>query len=391
MRSSSTREEEVQQQDDDPLEFEEWDGKTPFWHHCLAGSFAGVAEHVLVYPLDTVKTHIQCATCPVNPIHGAATTTATARSSLNSHHGLALKTPTTNTATLATTNNGLFTTMRHIVSQPAVLTASASATATSSTTEAAVGYSRLWRGVHTVMIGCIPAHALYFSSYETVKYYATRPEDGTLPYWAGLVAGAAAVVGHDIIMSPLDTIKQRLQLGHYAGMRNAVLHMIQHEGGVASLYRSFPVTLLTNVPYGSIMVSTNEVCKEYFSRHSTKAATMSSHHGAGATQPSLAVCLLSSAMGGMVASFVTTPLDRIKTILQVQQLQPAYCERYGSCPKVSPVHERVELRQAIRTVMEKEGIQGLFKGSLPRILSHTPAVAISWTTYETAKQWLANL
>jgi len=27
------------------LEFEEWDGTTPFYQHCLAGSLAGVAEH----------------------------------------------------------------------------------------------------------------------------------------------------------------------------------------------------------------------------------------------------------------------------------------------------------------------------------------------------------
>lgn len=27
------------------LEFEEWDGSTPFYQHCLAGSAAGVAEH----------------------------------------------------------------------------------------------------------------------------------------------------------------------------------------------------------------------------------------------------------------------------------------------------------------------------------------------------------
>jgi solute carrier family 25 iron transporter 28/37 len=37
------------------LDWEEWDGKSPFWHHCVAGSAAGVAEHVLVYPLDTGK------------------------------------------------------------------------------------------------------------------------------------------------------------------------------------------------------------------------------------------------------------------------------------------------------------------------------------------------
>ena len=41
------------------LEWEEWDSSTSplsFFHHCLAGSFAGVVEHTLLYPLDTVKT-----------------------------------------------------------------------------------------------------------------------------------------------------------------------------------------------------------------------------------------------------------------------------------------------------------------------------------------------
>ena len=32
-----------------------------------------------------------------------------------------------------------------------------------------VGFKRLWRGVQTMFVGCIPAHALYFSSYEIMK------------------------------------------------------------------------------------------------------------------------------------------------------------------------------------------------------------------------------
>lgn len=387
--------------EEDPLEFEEWDGKTPFWHHCLAGSLAGVAEHVIVYPLDTVKTHIQCATCPAANINVATGSPASASApstssmqraahsaittgkgvqglALNMKPAAALSTPH------ASVNNGIFTTMRHIVSQPVMAAAQVSSSATAGTiSETTVGMSRLWRGVQTVLIGCIPAHALYFSNYEAIKYYFTNHHDGSLPYWAGLLAGAAAVLGHDVIMSPLDTIKQRLQLGHYAGMRDATWHMINQEGAL-SLYRSFPVTLVTNIPYGSIMVSTNEWCKEYIS----PPAERQGGHGAA---PSLGVCLFSSAMGGMIASFVTTPLDRIKTMLQVQELQPTYnCERYGSCPKLSPLRERVDANQAIRTILQREGVQGLFKGSLPRILSHTPAVAISWTTYETAKQWLAH-
>mmetsp|Transcript_29607 Transcript_29607/g.48850 ORF Transcript_29607/g.48850 Transcript_29607/m.48850 type:complete len:388 (+) Transcript_29607:98-1261(+) len=387
MASSDTPSVVAVVEEEDPLEFEEWDGTSPFWSHCLAGSLAGVAEHVVVYPLDTVKTHIQCATCPANPAKSSVSAAAAAASrSLNKGATAANKSAlkTAATAAAASSNSskpaGLWTTMRHIVSQPN-LTATAVAER-----QQPLGYARLWRGVQSVMVGCVPAHALYFSSYEFVKFQSQRP-DGTLPYWGGLLAGATAVVGHDVIMSPLDTIKQRLQLGHYSGMKQAAAEMVKHEGA-ASLYRSFPVTLLTNIPYGSIMVSTNEVVKAYLTSAEQQQHVNYGQHGHHAPSPSIAVCLVSSSMGGLMASFLTTPLDRIKTVLQIQQLQPA-CERYGSCPKLSS--ERLEVRQAVKSILRQEGVAGLFKGSLPRMLSHTPAVAISWTTYETAKQWLAQL
>ena len=52
------------------IEWEEWDGKSPFLHHCIAGSIAGVAEHTILYPVDTVKTHMQayCSACPDNKV-----------------------------------------------------------------------------------------------------------------------------------------------------------------------------------------------------------------------------------------------------------------------------------------------------------------------------------
>jgi len=364
--------------EEDPLEFEEWDGISPFWHHCFAGSLAGVAEHVIVYPIDTVKTHIQCAACSIT---SASSPGLSSGSSLSAAK-LLKNAETANSSARNKMSGGFFTTMRLIMSQPQSLSLSKINTKPTATSAGSidqyVGFSRLWRGVHTIMIGCVPAHAFYFSSYEAVKYANLR-QDGSLPYWAGLLAGGAAVIGHDIIMSPLDTIKQRLQLGHYSGLRQAALHMIKHEG-TFSLYRSFPITLLTNIPYGSIMVSTNEICKDYLSNES-------GCHGA---PPSLSVCLLSSSIGGLVASFTTTPLDRIKTMLQIQKLQPVVCERYGTCPNVTSKSNQMEWKQVIRQILRQEGIRGLFKGCLPRILSHTPAVAISWTTYETAKKWLAQ-
>ena len=139
------------------LEYEEWDpSTTPFYHHCIAGSVAGVMEHLLMYPFDTIKTHLQTATI--------TTTDATAAASAES---------------------ASMTTMlqRHLTS-----------------TEA---FGKLWRGAQAMAMGCIPAHAMYFSSYEVVKafFLARQGEnDTTLGPVGSTVAGATAALSHDMIM-----------------------------------------------------------------------------------------------------------------------------------------------------------------------------------------------
>ena len=44
------------------------------------------------------------------------------------------------------------------------------------------------------------------------------------------VAGAAATVFHDAIMTPMDVVKQRLQLGYHKGMLDCVLTIRRTEG-----------------------------------------------------------------------------------------------------------------------------------------------------------------
>jgi solute carrier family 25 iron transporter 28/37 len=46
------------------LEWEEWDpSRITFLNHMIAGSAAGLMEHVSIFPIDTLKTHIQCQRC----------------------------------------------------------------------------------------------------------------------------------------------------------------------------------------------------------------------------------------------------------------------------------------------------------------------------------------
>eukprot|EP00934_Nitzschia_sp_Nitz4_P001132 Nitzschia sp. Nitz4//scaffold13_size275219//217500//218624//NITZ4_000908-RA/size275219-processed-gene-0.106-mRNA-1//1//CDS//3329536116//1132//frame0 len=354
----------------DPEEWEEWDGKSPFWIHCVAGSMAGVAEHALVYPLDTVRTHIQvCASCHFNS-HGHPASSTLGSFAQKQGSTLLRGSMVPNMPHSA----GMFQTIRTLVSQPLALEGGMAASAASQAPSLA-GFTRLWRGVQSVLIGCIPAHALYFGNYELVKA-STLDANGEVTAYGSALAGAAAVTGHDMILAPLDTVKQRLQLGHYRGLSHALSTMIANEG-LISLYRSFPVTLATNIPYGVVMVGTNEFLKQQWSSDG---------------ELTLGVTMASSSMAGFVAAGMTTPLDRIKTYLQTQQLTPA-CSLGSTPPANCPLKKSAPpvvsgWREAAMRIYETEGAVGFFRGVTPRVLSHTPAVAISWTAYETFKLYL---
>jgi hypothetical protein len=60
--------------DEDEIEWEEWrPNEISFHHHMLAGSIAGLAEHITFFPVDTIKTNLQCQKCgSTSPFNCAA-------------------------------------------------------------------------------------------------------------------------------------------------------------------------------------------------------------------------------------------------------------------------------------------------------------------------------
>jgi solute carrier family 25 iron transporter 28/37 len=80
-----------------------------------------------------------------------------------------------------------------------------------------------WKGSGTVLIGCIPAHAAYFSIYESLKLrLSTAAGSNDHPLAASAAVAVAAVV-HDSIMTPMDVMKQRLQVGASAAAARALV------------------------------------------------------------------------------------------------------------------------------------------------------------------------
>ena len=169
-----------------------------------AGALAGIFEHTVTFPLDSLKTRLQNAS------------------------------------------------------------SSSSSTPTSLIGEIrATGFKRLWRGVWSVVIGAGPAHAIYFASYEQAKKILLKPDQNqqTKSFLLGC-SGAIATILSDAVMTPFDVIKQRLQLNQHRGLIPCVRSVI-HREGFRALYLSYPTTLLLNVPFHSIQFPCYELVQEH--------------------------------------------------------------------------------------------------------------------------------
>jgi solute carrier family 25 iron transporter 28/37 len=238
------------------------------------------------------------------------------------------------------------------------------------------------------------AHAAYFSIYEATKNFLGADKAGHHPMKASL-CGATAAFSHDLFMNPFDVLKQRMQLGYYRNIVNCATVIIKTEG-FRALYISFPATLVMNVPYGCIMVPVNESVKKFLNPTNKYSFT---------------TFLFSGAIAGGTAAALTNPLDVVKTRLQIQNLVacPVSNTSQTLLTKASSVlnfnntknnssrsaqnnyvteataRNSSNIFKAIQKIIVEEGYKGFLRGIYARILIQAPAVAISWTVYESMK------
>ena len=152
--------------------------------------------------------------------------------------------------------------------------------------------------------------------------------------------------------------------------------------------------LLMNVPYTAIHFASYESCKKYFSEV---------HHGAE-DKETLGVQLGAGGIAGGLAAAATTPLDVVKTRLQLEGVTSA--TRYGTVavvcksftlfslvafcmPRILTYHPCTMQRPILRQIWQEEGASALIRGWQPRVLFHIPSAAICWGIYESFKSWLA--
>jgi solute carrier family 25 iron transporter 28/37 len=333
----------------------------------VAGAAAGIAEHVAMFPIDTVKTRAQALAHPGQRLRGGTVASAVAS----------------------------------IIRRE--------------------GFKGLYGGVSAVAVGAGPAHALYFAVYEWVKaglgtsgrggwggalLEGGRAGDGSgggaspsppplvHPTLAAALAGAAATIVSDGVMTPCDVVKQRLQVvgSPYAGVGDCVRRTLAAEGPGA-FFKSLRTTLVTNIPFTALHFGTYEAAKGAASdARAAWSGWRGGEGGRGGAPPAaphaaawwsdlllgeeegLLTQLTAGGAAGGVAAAATTPLDVAKTRLQLEGVTAA--ARYDGRGAVFPTLARI---------LREEGSAALWAGARPRVMFHIPAAAICWGTYETAK------
>lgn len=190
----------------DEVDYEALSSNASLGVNMMAGALAGITEHAVMFPIDSIKTRMQVfATSP---------------------------------AAMYTGIGNAFTRI--------------------SSTE---GIRVLWRGVSSVILGAGPAHAVHFGTYEFVKEFAGGKTGANQPLTT-MMAGASATIASDALMNPFDVIKQRMQV-HQSEFRSVftAMRVVYRNEGLAAFYVSYPTTLTMSVPFTAVQFTVYEQVK----------------------------------------------------------------------------------------------------------------------------------
>ncbi|CAJ1937426.1 unnamed protein product [Sphenostylis stenocarpa] len=219
------------------------------------------------------------------------------------------------------------------------------------------GLLGLYRGITTNIASSAPISAVYTFSYESVK--ATL-----LPYlpkeyyaFAHCVGGGCASIATSFIFTPSERIKQQMQVrSHYRNCWDVLVGIIRN-GGFTSLYAGWRAVLCRNVPHSIIKFYTYESLKQVMP---------------SSIQPNTCQTLVCGGLAGSTAALFTTPFDVIKTRLQTQI--PGSASQYDS------------VLHALYKISKGEGLKGLYRGLIPRLIMYMTQGSLFFASYEFFKR-----
>nr|CAI5843581.1 unnamed protein product [Callosobruchus analis] len=230
------------------------------------------------------------------------------------------------------------------------------------------GFKGVYKGIGPQAIGSAPQAALFFLTYESIKYFSEPlvPK----PWMPGIYMLGASIseVAACLVRVPIEVVKQRrqTQLDNKSSLKIA-FSAYKEDGIKKGLYRGFGSTIIREIPFSVIQFPILEYLKcTYRTRYKNNIPLESWE---------VAVC--GSIAGGFSAA-VTTPLDVAKTRIMLAD------------KSVLDLHKMTVLK-TLKNIYTKEGIVGLFSGVVPRTIWITVGGYIFFGSYDFSKNMCETL
>lgn len=234
------------------------------------------------------------------------------------------------------------------------------------------GFTGIYRGVGSAIIGSAPGAALFFCTYEFSKSFLSTRRHARAPSTAGDTSDWSAPIEHMAAASlgeiaacavrvPTEVVKQRAQAGQYPSSLSALTAILsQHKtvglrGLWMEIYRGWSVTIMREVPFTVIQFPLWESMKEYRRRKSGKESITAFESA------------LFGSVSGAIAAATTTPLDVLKTRMMLAK-------------------EKTAMVPLLKQILKDNGPRAFFAGIGPRILWISAGGAIFLGSY----QWAYN-
>ncbi|XP_009397230.2 uncharacterized protein LOC103982138 [Musa acuminata AAA Group] len=240
------------------------------------------------------------------------------------------------------------------------------------------GIPGLYRGFGTVITGAVPARIIFLTSLEMTKMASlnlVEPFKLSEPVQAALangIAGMSASLCSQAVFVPIDVVSQKLMVQGYSGFAKYnggfdVARKIIKSDGIRGLYRGFGLSVMTYSPSSAVWWASYGSSQRVIWK-------LLGHGNDKENVPSQSKIVCVQATGGIiagaVASCVTTPLDTIKTRLQVMDNM-----------------QKQNVRQVVKRLIAEDGWKGFYRGLGPRFFSMS-----AWgTTMIVAYEYLKRL
>jgi solute carrier family 25, member 39/40 len=269
------------------------------------------------------------------------------------------------------------------------------------------GFGGIYAGLAPTLVMGIPNTIIYFYCYEELatKLRQEYPTEPIVP----AIAGASARFVASLSTAPFELLRtqQAARVGAGAAASNSDKGMVAEfrsmirSDGVSSLFRGVWPTLMRDVPFSAVYWICIESMRDSWKRHrndNNEGSTVSSWQQAGEA-------LINGCVSGTIAAAVTTPLDVLKTRSQVGVAQltvsssvtaeASVCDHGGALayqpPRTSTSASNSSSNSMLtmaRRIVQEEGIAGLWRGNVARMMKVAPACAIMISSYEVGKRVL---